>query len=279
MRQSRRRTTPVVYTQPKTTAISEATRIALLRDQLDILNEQYNFNFNTMPPPASGPTLLGPTGLPLSPSTAAATGIPPAAPAGVNPGVWQRIWSRAGAQLGEGLLTRVTPWIIENVFALGLAGLAVAIGGGHAYVARERWQRGDKIGTLIASLGGIGGVMSQIPWFPVKVVGYFTWLIMVLWDQWRETPEGKTAIAEVDQKIKEQTPAGPSGATPASKPAEPKPAEPKPAEPKPAEPKPAEPKPAEPKPAEPKPAPPPEKGPNPAGSIGKINWSKLKSGS
>jgi len=269
MRQSRRRTTPVVYTQPKTTAISEATRIALLRDQLDILNEQYSFNFNTMPPPASGPTLLGPTGLPLSPSTAAATGIPPAAPAGVNPGVWQRIWSRAGAQLGEGLLTRVTPWIIENVFALGLAGLAVAIGGGHAYVALERWQRGDKIGTLIASLGGIGGVMSQIPWFPVKVVGYFTWLIMVLWDNWRETPEGKKAIAEVDQKIKEQTPAGdqkpagPSGATPAPKAAEPKP---------------------ETKPA----APPPEKGPeptvrpempNPAGGIGKINWSKLKSGS
>jgi hypothetical protein len=274
MRQSRRRTTPVVYTQPKTTAISEATRIALLRDHLDILNEQYNFNFNTMPPPASGPTLLGPTGLPLSPSTAAATGIPPAA-ANANPGLLRTAMNKVGAEMAEDVIRFLGRRLVP-------AGLGALAAGTHYLVGRERWKSGDKAGAVVAALGGVGSIMAAIPWAPVSVTGFITVFIAAGIDQFILTPEGKEAVRAVDEKMKE--PAGPSGATPAPKPAEPKPAgpsgatpAPKVAEPKPAEPKPAEPTPAEPKAAEPKAAEPkPEKGPNPAGGIGKIDWSKLK---
>jgi len=269
MRQSRRRTTPVVYTQPKTTAISEATRIALLRDQLDRLTEAITINYNGSPPASApgGGVIQGVDGRPLSTSATPPAGAAPASsPAAATNSTWKLIAKKLGIDTAEKLLG-----FAGKILPKFIPALAAGI---YGPLAKKRWHEGDKEGAFLAAAQVAGGVIALIPFVGLPTSWAITAMVLA-WEAMRDTPEGKKIEAQAEQAAA-AGPSGPSGATPAPKPAEPKAAEPKPAEPKAAEPKAAEPKAAEPKPAEPKPAPPPEKGPNPTGGIGKIDWSKLK---
>ena len=213
MRQSRRRTTPVVYTPPNTAAISETTRIALLRDQIDRLTEaDIHHHHYQAGAPASAPgagVIQGVDGRPLS------TGAAPAAssaPTATN-NTWKLIAKKLGIETAEKLLGfagKILPKLIPALAA-----------GIYGPLAAKRWHAGDKEGAFLAAAQVAGGVIALIPFVGLPTSWAITAMVLA-WEAMRDTPEGRRIEAQAEQAAAAgpsgpsgATPAGPSGATPA----------------------------------------------------------------
>jgi hypothetical protein len=204
MRQSRRRTTPVVYTQPKTTVISEAAVIALLRDQIDRLTEA-DIHHHHYPAGTSAPgvgVIQGVDGRPLSTGATPPAGAAPAAsaPAATN-STWKLIAKKLGIETAEKLLGfagRILPKLIPALAA-----------GIYGPLAAKRWHAGDKEGAFLAAAQVAGGVIALIPFVGLPTSWAITAMVLA-WETMRDTPEGRKIEAQADQAAA----AGPSGAGP-----------------------------------------------------------------
>jgi hypothetical protein len=185
MRQSRRRTTSVVYTPPDTVAISETTRIALLRDQLDEILD-----------PQTGQHFPGTGGVSTTPSTSSAGGT-------ATNSTWKLIAKKLGIETAEKLLGfagKILPRLIPALAA-----------GIYGPLAAKRWHAGDKEGAFLAAAQVAGGVIALIPFVGIPTSWAITAMVLA-WEAMRDTPEGRRIEAQAEQAAA----AGPSGATPAT---------------------------------------------------------------